>query len=362
MKTGAYVSPIAILLCAGAAFTPVESCAQEKWTESIDFYGDIRPRFEAVHEEGEEDRQRGRFRVRVGVKANFTDSVEAVFQLASGGDNPVSTNQSFEDGFSTEDVRIDLAYIDWSPKDSLHVYVGRMKNPLIRSGGHALVWDSDLNPKGVALKYKKGMFFGTFGGSSAEERSTSGDSYLLALEGGVNFDVTESTSLIAGVGYFDYSKTKGYPPFYDTKPRGNSADAQGNLLFDYRVFEVFAQLDTKIGDMPLMIFADFVQNTRVGINDTGYAIGGQIGKASAPGQWQGSIAYQDLGADALIATFTDSDFGGGGTDATGFTLKTRYVFADSWSIAGTLFLNEVEENIGNKHDYTRLQLDLEFKF
>ena len=74
------------------------------------------------------------------------------------------------------------------------------------------------------------------------------------------------------------------------------------------------------------------------------------------------VTYQDLEADALISTFTDSDFGGGGTDSKGHVLKGRYVLADNWALAGQLYLNEVDRFAGNPHDYDRVLLDLEFAF
>lgn len=362
MKTATCALMVLLVLTAIASVSPIEARAQESWTDSIAIKGDIRPRFEAIDEQGEENRQRGRFRVRLGLTADVNDNVKAVIQLASGGDNPVSTNQTFDDGFSRKDVGLDLAYVDWTPNDDLHVYAGKMKNPLFRAGGHALVWDSDLNPEGLAIGYKKGMFFGTLANFSIEERSSSDDSLLLAVQGGVKLDVSENGKLTAGVGYLDYSETVGNAPFYDGNARGNSVDINGNLIFEYKVLEVFGQLDTKVGDLPLMFFANFIQNSDPATNDSGYAFGTQLGKASAPGSWQGSIAYQDLEADSIIGTFTDSDFGGGGTDATGFTLKAKYAVAENWQLGGTLFLTDVEENIGNEHDYKRLQLDLELKF
>ena len=362
MKTTICNLAVVIVIAGFGVLGPIESRAQEDQSDSFTFKGDFRPRFEAIDEAGEEDRQRGRFRLRLGLTAKINDKVKAIVQIASGGDNPVSTNQTFDGGFSSKDIGLDLAYVDWAPNDDLHVYAGKMKNPLFRAGGHALVWDSDLNPEGIALKYEKGVFFGTLANFSVEERSSEDDSLLLAVQGGVKIDVSGGNVLTAGVSYLDYSNTKGNSPFYDGKPRGNSVDAAGNLILDYTVLEVFGAFETKVAGMPLMIFADFIRNSEADTNDAGYAFGAQLGKAKASGSWQGSLAYQDIEADALIAIFTDSDFGGGGTDATGFILKARYALADNWALAGTFFLNEVEENIGNEHDYKRLQLDVEFKF
>ena len=341
---------------------PSAADAHDSWVESIKFKGDIRPRYEVIKEDGEEDRERARFRIRLGVTAEVNDNVDVTIQLATGGDNPISKNQNFDDGFSTKDIGIDLAYADWAPKDILHVYVGKMKNPLHRAGDHALIWDGDFNPEGIALKYESGMFFGTISGFAVEERSDTDDSLLFVFQGGVSFEVSNSNKLIGGIGYMDYTNTVGNEPFYDGKRKGNSVDINGNLVYEYRQVEVFAEYKTKLGDYPLAFFVNYVENTKVDDYDTGYAVGAKIGKAGKSGTWEGSVAYQELEADAVIATFTDSDWRGGGTDATGFTIKGKYVLADSWNLGVSLFLNEIEKAAAIQRDYKRLQIDLEFKF
>jgi hypothetical protein len=345
-----------------ATLGPVESRGQESWTDSISVTGDVRLRYDGIREDGSADRDRARFRARLGLTADVNDNVKAVLQFASGGDNPVSTNQSFDDGFSRKDVGLDLAYLDWTPNANTHVYGGKMKNPLHRAGGHALVWDSDLNPEGVAVKYAAGGFFGTAGLMFVEERSSIDDSLLMAVQGGYEFDLSDGVTLIAGVGYMNYTDTVGNQPFYDGSARGNSVDLNGNLILDYKQLEMFAELDTKLGDLPFSVFANFVQNSDASAADSGIAFGAAIGKAGEPGTWQASWAYQDLEADAVISTFTDSDFGGGGTDNKGHVIKAKYALVDNWALAGSLFVNEVDEFAGNPHDYDRILLDLEFTF
>jgi hypothetical protein len=294
--------------------------------------------------------------------ADVNDNVKAILQFASGGDNPVSTNQSFDGGFTRKDIGLDLAYLDWTPNGKTHVYGGKMKNPLHRAGGHALVWDSDLNPEGVAIRYETGGMFGVAGLMFVEERSSTDDSLLAVVQGGYSFEVADGAKMTAGLGYYSYSDTVGNAPFYDGRARGNSVDINGDLILDYKQLEVFAELDVTIGDMPFKVFADFVQNSDANNEDSGFAVGAAIGKAGDPGTWQASWAYQDLEADAIISTFTDSDFGGGGTDNEGHVLRGKYALADNWAFAGSLFLNEVDAFAGSPHDYDRLQLDLEFKF
>ena len=64
----------------------------------------------------------------------------------------------------------------------------------------------------------------------------------------------------------------------------------------------------------------------------------------------------------MISTFNDSDFGGGQTDAEGHILKAKYAVSKSISLAGTFFMNEIDEFAGNKHDFDRYQLDVQFSF
>lgn len=331
------------------------------WIDKFSLSGDLRLRYEMIDEDGEEDRNRARYRARLGFVATINDDISMTFRLATGGGNPVSTNQTAGDGFSTKDIGVDMAYIEWSATDNVHVLAGKMKNPLFRPGKNALIWDSDLTPEGVALRYESGNYFGTLIGLFVEERASSDDSMLLGVQVGLSFALGNDR-LIAGGSYYDYSNTAGNEPFYNGKSKGNTLDADGNLLFDYSELELFVQYETQIGPWPLMLFGDWVQNTEIGVEDTAYAVGFTAGSAKTPGTAQFSWTYQDIEADAVIATFNDSDFGGGGTDATGHLFKGKYALRENIIVGFTYMLNDVDSNAGNEHDYSRIQIDLEFKF
>ena len=352
----------AILLSAALAFISFPAGAEEaSWVDRIDFKGDIRLRYEGIDEEFEANRDRMRFRTRFGFSAKVNDDVKVVLQLASGGDNPVSTNQTIDDGFSTKDIGIDLAYVDWKVNDSLTVNAGKMKNPMFKAGGAPLIWDGDLNPEGFAAKFTSGMFFGTVAGFSVEERSSSDDSLLYAVQAGVKVPVGES-KLTAGIGYFAYSDTIGNQPFYNGRAKGNTIDLNGDYVYDYKNTEVFAQFDAKVGDWPLRVFAHFTQNNEVSTEDTALAYGAKFGSAKNPGDFEASWTYQDIEADSVIGTFNDSDFAGGGTDSDGHMLKVKYGLSKKIALGGTYFINKADRFQGTEHDYSRIQIDLEFKF
>ena len=359
MKSVLLVTTASLVLLATA--TPA-SAQEESWVDRIKFKGDLRLRHERIDEDGDEDRARMRFRTRFGLSAKVSDDVKFVFQLASGGGNPVSTNQTFDSGFSTKDIGVDLAYIDWTVNDHVTVYGGKMKNPLYKAGGVPLIWDGDLNPEGFALKYSSGNFFGTVAGFSVEERSSTDDSLLYAAQAGLKFPVGDGASLTTGVGYFTYTETTGNEPFYNGRSKGNSVDLSGNYIYDYENTELFAELSTKLGDWPFKIYAHATQNGDPGIEDTAFAVGAKLGSAKKDGETEFSWTYQDIEADAVIGTFNDSDFGGGGTDVDGHLLKAKYAYSDKIFFGGTVFVNNVDRFQGTEHDYSRLQLDIEFKF
>lgn len=349
-------------LLALVLISPSAQADEEGWVDRIALNGDVRLRYEAVDEDGEAKRDSMRFRARFGLSAAVSDDINVVVRLASGGDNPVSTNQTFDDGFSSKDIGIDLAHVEWKVNEYLTFYGGKMKNPLFKAGGVPLVWDSDLNPEGLALKYESGVLFGTVGGFSVEERSSADDSLLYAVQVGVKLPFGGNRSVTAGAGYFAYTNTIGNSPFFDARAKGNTLDTLGNYAFEYKNTELFAQFDSKLGDWPLKLYAHVAQNNEVSTQDMAYAIGAKIGSAKSDGMAEFSWTYQDIQADAVVGTFNGSDFGGGGTDSDGHLLKAKYAISKKIILGGTLFVNKVDRFQGNEHDYNRVQLDVEFKF
>jgi hypothetical protein len=91
-------------------------------------------------------------------------------------------------------------------------------------------------------------------------------------------------------------------------------------------------------------------------------MGAKLGSAKAPGDWALGWTYRDIGADSEIGTFSDSDFGGGGTDVSGHVLQGEYAVSKKIGLGATVFVNQVDRFQGAEHDHRRLQLDVQFKF
>ena len=138
----------------------------------------------------------------------------------------------------------------------------------------------------------------------------------------------------------------------------------GDLVFayNYRELQAFAEYSFDLAGRPIALFVDYVVNTDADENDTGYLFGVKYGSAKARGSWDFGYFYKKLEADAVVGLVTDSDFGGGGTDAKGHVLSGTYAFHDNWNFKATYFINDIALASGNPRDFDRLMLDLNFKY
>jgi Putative porin len=324
--------------------------------------GDLRYRHETIDEETVGSRPRARIRARHSVVAELGDDLVVGLGLATGDHDPVSANQTLDGGFDRDPFGVDHAYFTWRATDALSFTGGKMANPFFRPGNHHLLYDSDLNPEGLALRYSTDRWFANYGGFWVEERSTADDSILLGGQLGYRHALDGGATLTTGLSYYDYRQTEGERPFFDGAAAGNRLDASGAYASDFNEAELFAELELTAGKRPLTLFADYVVNTEVDVADSGWALGASLGEVSGPGTWRVGYAYQELEADAVIGTFTDSDFAGGGTDNRGHVVELTYALRERWLLGLRYFSNERGADAGNEHDYEGVQADVMFEY
>jgi hypothetical protein len=345
-----------------AAVVAAAAPAAEPDFPVLNLTGDLRYRHESINEDTVGERHRHRIRARLALAAEVNERIEVGLGLTSGDDDPVSANQTLDGGFDRNPLGIDRAFFAWQATDDLTFTGGKMATPFFRPGNHHLIFDSDLNPEGLAASYAADNWFANYAGLWVEERSAANDSILLGGQVGLRREFDDGVRLTAGISYYDYLETQGYTPFFDGTAAGNRLDAGGAYLNDFNEAEVFAQLDFSAGGRRMTVFADYVTNTEADDADLGYAIGASYGAVTSPGTWRLGYAYQSLEADAVIGTFTDSDFGGGGTDNKGHVVDFTYGLRDRWLLGFRYFLNERGADVGNEHDYNRLQADVVFTY
>jgi len=341
-----------------------EKMSAVSWAERIRWSGDFRYRYEDINVQAGSDRNRNRIRARAVMDAKVSDTMRVGFGLATGSDDPVSTNQTLGGGGSTKPINLDLAYFEWSGLANTQVVGGKFKNQLLRAGGNALLWDSDWRPEGTSLSWDNGKFFVVGMGTWVESDSGKQQKeFAYSTQAGVKWPLGDSAKLTAGAGYhhFDASGRRSF--FGDGEFFGNSFDPESSTyLYDYHELEGFVELGFGLLGHPASIFGNYVENRSVDDNNKGYAFGFKFGKAKSAGTWDVSYTYQKLEADAVLGLLTDSDFGGGGTDSKGSIFRATYAFHDNWFFEGTYFLNQIDLASGTTRDFDRLQLDLNFKF
>ncbi len=348
-----------------------------EWAARMQWAGDFRYRYEYIDDETRsEDRHRNRIRARLGMKAKVNDEWDFSLRVASGTADPVSTNQTLGEAFSSKPLWLDRAYLGYHPEwvEGLDVVAGKISNPFYAVGDNELIWDSDLTPEGGALTYgwelseQTGIIVNGGGFWVAEEGSDA-DPSLGGIQAYLRHQIDEPTYVLAGVSFFDYGNVQGHGSFADEWDDDHNLFGNTNLAgdpnsfaSDFDLLEVFVEFGTQIGTMPVAAWGDWVQNTvATSSEDTGWLIGGQINKAKDPGTWAFAYDYRDLELDAVVGQFTSSDFIGGGTGGQGHRFSFTYALAKNTQATFTYYDNEYD---GRKDDadYDRLQADLKVKF
>jgi len=360
---------LVMLLISASLFST--SVMGSDWWENIKIKGDLRYRHEMIDKEDADARHRHRLRARLAVEAKVNPETMTGIQLATGSDDPVSTNQTLDGGFSSKSVVLDLAYLKYTPDrvDGLSITGGKFKNPFFKPGKSELIWDSDWNPEGgvanITREFDNITVTLIASGLWINERSSDDDSWIGAGQGMARFYFNEKKSSFAlGGGFFNYVNTEGFEPFAG-ESAGNSmtvVDSTEYYTNDYELLEVFGEFNCALGYIPLTVMGDFVTNTAADSLETGWLVGIRVGKAKKPGSWALRYIYREVEKDAVVGAFTDSDFRGGGTDAKGHEMGGAYQFAKNAAFNLTYFINEIGLEETDASDFNRLQADIQLKF
>lgn len=361
-----------------------------KWLEKIKISGDLRYRHEhtdseQIKEDGSvgwrNGRDRDRIRARLMIEAMLNNEWDLGLRLATGqadvieGEiyaDPISTNQTLTQGFTGKDFWLDLAYFDYHPMSikGLNVLGGKIKNPFYTVGENQLVWDSDLNPEGVAGKYNMpfncsvALHFNG-GGFWISEESGSADTSLWGAQAYIKQTICNANYILAGASFWDYGNLQGKEDEFGVLLGNTDGSTDPNVstwASDFDILELFVEYGTKLGTVPAAVFGSWVENTVAATSeDTGWLVGTKLGKAKCPGSMEFVYDYRDLERDAVVGAYSDSDFIGGLTGGKGHRFGMNYQLTKNVQYAMTYFHNEVTLEDPDL-DYRRLQADLKLKF
>ena len=344
--------------------------ASTSWAEKMKWQGDFRYRYEDIQQDGKDDRDRNRIRARAALVAKPSDTTEVGLGLATGGDDPVSTNQTLGGGGSTKDLRLDLAYFKWTGMEELtgleNIYLtaGKFKNPYYVAQKSGLIWDGDFRPEGIAAGWTGDIFFAIAEYNFIESDSKNDDDGIWGTQIGAKFSLFDNLHLTTSAKYLDIP-SKGRGAIYDDDFFGNTSvikDGVEVYEYDYKLYNLSLEVAFNLFDMPFVVYGDYVENDDADDYETGYLAGIKLGKVKKKGSWQLQYQYEDLEANATLGMVTDSDFMGGGTDGEGHKVSGKYALDDKWSIGATYFDGNRGVDLGDDADYQRLMLDTIFKY
>lgn len=366
-----------------------------------------------------EDRNRTRLRLRFGFNAKVNDWVTAGVRLTTGALNDSLTgNQTLETVTSKYTLGLDRAFIKANVNPWLTVSGGRFENPFMSTD---LLYDPDLPFDGAAAKFNYNVnnrltTFGTLGAFPLDEIQGSdielADSkFMLGGQAGIKWQFNNDSTVKVGLALYDFQNVEGIPnpanltSFNSTAPlfrtKGNSffdinqlnnfgvQDPRFALASKFRELNLTGEVDiAEFSPVHVVLTGDYVRNIgfdrneiarRTGLSGNfipkeeidGYQLRVAVGTAvgtpvmvSKKKQWQTFIAYKYLEADAVLDSYTDSDFFQRGTNTKGFILGGSYgLDKNTWLQARWFSADEISpRNSLNPLSIDVFQLDLNTQF
>lgn len=342
-----------------------------KWAENFKLKGDMRLRYqsEQLDDPGDDDdRNRFRYRYRLGIEGNVNEQIKIGAGLASGGDDPRSTNETFDDQFSTKDVRLDYAFAEYKPTEWLSAVGGKFKRKGYLWNSTDLLWDGDIRPEGFAVHLNFDNSLGTAYGNAGiyvlDEFSDESDPNMYYAQIGQKWKSGQFFGNAAATIY-QFDRLEGKAALDEFSAGTNTIDASGNYMFDYDSFSLSAEAGMKdvfLGDKMVAIFADYIKNSDSD-EDTGYAVGFKFGdkKVKKLHDWQFKYIYADLEEDAWLDFLPDSDRLGGATGVESNEFAFKYGLGKNVYL-GLDYYDSESQISGDDEDQDLLQTDLVFKF
>ena len=377
------------------------------WTQRIAMKGDLRYRnqFDWHEDDNRETRWRQRVRVRLGLDGKVNNEVKAGVRVATGGDlaatggvDPVSTNQTLTNYFEKRPVFFDQAYIAYTPSqlnNHVTVLAGIFENPFYST---ELLWDTDLgfggtavqasvntNQLGMAGTFPSTDLFANAGWFPLDEVGGSWeDPFLIGYQGGFKSEVFDKIYAKAGITIWDYQNIQSNN--IDWSGGGNLESFEGRRNANVRqVLDGFRILDFPMelgvgdplrfvgmdgGESPMIPYigalANYAVNTTTGNQNHAWMLGGKIGyeKVGNKGDWQLAYNYRVLEQQAQLDVFPDSDFRGQGTGAKGHNLIYQYALAKNMTLGLEWYYTQRVQKVAADYDreVNILQLDANVKF
>ncbi|MBS3935973.1 MAG: putative porin [Sulfuritalea sp.] len=342
----------------------------------------------------------------------------------------VSTNQTLGQDWNRYAFLVDRAFVRYDPVESLSLVGGRIPNPWFSTDlvwdddlnfeGMALTW----KPLRDNAAFKPFLTAGAFPVKEENPPASSGR-WMHGVQAGAQWDIRSDTRFKFGLAWYGFRNFEGRvenDAVYDASVSlpnssaygqyeyGRNLRQKGNTLFvtnasaelndpfapayktaywglasRFRPLNLTASLAfARFDPVHVILTADWVKNTAFDRNEIAARTAGRVNLADGKNHgyqyrltlgrpqlrnlhdWQVALAYRYLGSDAVVDAFTDSDFGGGGTNLKGYTLGFQYA-VDRNAAVGLRWLSADQidsfaPGAGLKFSLDVLQADVNVRF
>lgn len=349
---------------------PAAAATVAAWADRVRLSGDLRYRYQSTDTEGKSDqpRERQRVRARINLNATINDQFSGGVRLSTGTDrDPISQNQTLSGAADDKDVWFDRVFIDWCPRDEVHVIGGKMEMPWIsvNDAVHSL----DYSPEGLAATFQAPVgpvtvnLCGYY--MSIYERSAAVDTTMQGGQAAVTLPLPLKARLLAGASLFNYSHVQDYGPFYgggfgNTTYEVESVDGEASYRYASGFNEVEGFAELALAQVPLKLTAQYVVNTDSANDDAGYVLGAAYGKCSAPGTYAFTYAYRHLEPDCVFDVFAENTDTGLGTDVKSHMVTAAYAPMKNTSVK--VSCSTGQQGLDDGRDVTNLKVELQVKF
>lgn len=346
-----------------------------EWVQNTKLKGDLRLRYQYEKKNANKKaRTRGRLRYRLGLETKITDAIKVGAGLASGSSDPRSTNQTFQDTFSSKGINLDFAYVEYLPVKEIKMVGGKFKRKSYLWAPTDLLWDSDINPEGGSAHFEKSLSQSIYGFLNTgiwilDENGTAdkANPSMHYAQAGAKWKGDGLDAKVAAI-YYGFDGVKGVDLNNEKNTNTQAGGVpDGVLKYDYDSIGVSAEFGISepfgVPVSRISMFGDYINNISKKVDeDTGWAVGVKFGdeKVKKKGQWQGKYIYTNLQKDAFLDTFPDSDRYGGSTDIKSHEVIFSYGLQKNVILGVDYYNSDRIKAISNQEHL--LQTDILFKF
>jgi len=331
--------------------------------DKMHVHGDLRLRHQEVHRDDKDNTYEQRYRMRLGLTYNINDYLSFEGQVASGKDNPTSTNVNMADGIHLDYFKIDILDLKWNMSNVDWLRVGKSKHYFYRPMKTQLIWDNDLRPEGVSYGHKDDVYQFTtaiWKVHRINDEQPEGNIYMYVGQYVYTQHYADCIVHLGG-GIYHYVGVQGSSTPYEKGPLGNSYD--GVYEHDYSIAEGLMEVTFPVFSRPLQLGVTVAYNMAIADHNRAYDLSTQYGKIKKDFDWKLGYTYRYLERDPVFGANNDSDFIGGGTDGRGHIFTAKVQLQNHIDMAGHFqFSKKYIDSDKEESDYDRVMLDIIFKF